>query len=99
MGKKRSLWPGVRVRHISRLAIAALALLAGAGAQTGQSTPTLIPPRTGYNFPAKETLTEVDSGVFTCPSAGFYVLAVVSSGSATAKSSAAIRAALQMSQI
>jgi hypothetical protein len=52
-----------------------------------------------FTTPGKETLTKVASGLFTCPTAGFYVLAVLSSGSAAAKSSAAIRANLQMAQI
>lgn len=52
-----------------------------------------------FATPAKETLTQAGSGLFTCPSAGFYALCVVVSGSATAKSSTAIRANLQMSQV
>jgi hypothetical protein len=39
--------------------------LCGAGAQTGQTAPPLIPPRADYNFPAKQTLTyTVDWRVF-----------------------------------
>ena len=49
--------------------------------------------------PAKETLTEAASTAFTCPTAGFYALAVLTSGSAAAKASAAIRASLQMTQV
>jgi hypothetical protein len=52
-----------------------------------------------FTTPAKETLTEAGSGLFVCPSAGFFALAVVTSGSATTKSSVAIRASLQLSQI
>ena len=52
-----------------------------------------------FATPAKETLTEVASSEFVCPTAGFYALAVVCSGSATAKASAAIRANLQMLQV
>ncbi len=52
-----------------------------------------------FTTPAKETLSEVASGLFVCPSAGFFAMAVVASGSATAKSSTVIRASLQLSQI
>jgi hypothetical protein len=52
-----------------------------------------------FTSPGKETLTEAASGLFACPSAGFYALGVVTSGGAAAKSSAAIRALLQVSQV
>jgi hypothetical protein len=52
-----------------------------------------------FATPAKETASEANSGLFACPSAGFYAIGVVASGSATAKASAAIRANLQMAQI
>jgi hypothetical protein len=52
-----------------------------------------------FTTPAKETLSEAGSGLFVCPSAGFFALAAVVSGGAAAKSSTAIRASLQMSQI
>lgn len=52
-----------------------------------------------FTTPAHESLTVVRSTVFTAPSAGFFALACAVSGSAAAKSSAAIRATLQMSQI
>lgn len=52
-----------------------------------------------FATPGKETLTEAASTAFVCPTAGFYALAVVTSGSAAAKASAAIRANLQMTQI
>jgi hypothetical protein len=52
-----------------------------------------------FASPGKETQTEAASSSFTCPTAGLYALAVVVSGSAAPKSAAAVRAALQMSQI
>jgi hypothetical protein len=52
-----------------------------------------------FATPAKEVLAEAVSSAFVCPAAGYYALCVVASGSAAAKSSAAIRASLQMAQI
>jgi hypothetical protein len=49
--------------------------------------------------PPKELGQEFSSGLFTCPTAGFYALAVLVSGTAAAKSSTAVRANLQMAQI
>ncbi len=60
--------PGLTARALHpALPIIAGILLAvvGAGAQTAQNAPPLIPPRAGYNYPAKETLTyAVDWRVF-----------------------------------
>lgn len=73
---------------------------AGAEADVSLTLGTVTSGSTAaFATPAKETLTQAGSGLFTCPSAGFYVLGVVVSGSATAKSSTAIRANLQMSQV
>lgn len=52
-----------------------------------------------FNAEAKETLTQVSSTAFVCPSAGMYALAVVVSGAVAAKSSAALRGTLQLQQI
>jgi hypothetical protein len=52
-----------------------------------------------FTTPAKEVQVEQASGLFTCPSAGLYAVAVVVSGSAAAKSAVAVRANLQMSQV
>lgn len=52
-----------------------------------------------FATPAKETLTEVASGDFSAPAAGFYAIAVAVSGSAAAKSSVAIRSILQVHQV
>jgi hypothetical protein len=56
-----------RVRRVLHLLVAAgiILVISGTGAQTAQNVPTLIPPRAGYNFPAKENLTyAVDWRVF-----------------------------------
>lgn len=77
-------------------------VIASAGAEAAVSL-TLGSVTSGstaaFATPAKETLTQSASGLFVCPSAGFYVLGVVTSGSAAAKSSVAVRAAVQMSQV
>ena len=53
-----------------------------------------------FMTPAKETLTEVSSSAFECPTAGFYCLAAaLSAPIAASKAAVAIRAELQMLQV
>lgn len=52
-----------------------------------------------FATPAKETLTEVASGDFAAPEAGFYALAVAVSGAAAANSSVAVRGILQVHEV
>jgi hypothetical protein len=69
LGKSRNALPecgATRASHISKWLVAVIALgVASAGAQSALSAPPLVPPRAGYNYPVRETLTfAVDWRVF-----------------------------------
>lgn len=71
----------------------------GAEPTVASITSTVTGSSVVFTLPGANTATQQNSGDFTAPAAGFYVLTVVNSAGSAANSVVAVRAALQVRQV